>query len=323
LALAGAALCFAGAPAGYHVLRRLEIGGEGGWDYPTIDSERQRLYLSRSTHVMVVDATTGKILGDVPDTAGVHAIALVPELHRGFTTNGKADTATIFDLETLAPLGTVKTGGDPDAILYDPTTKRVFTFNGHSHDATAIDAATGTVVGTIALGGRPEFAVDDGAGKVFADLIDTAEVVAFDARKLELLARFPTAPGAQPSGLAYDAQHHRLFVTCRSQHMVVLDSDTGRVVAALPIGQGADGAAFDAERGLAFSPSPDGTLTVVREESPERFTLLETAVTEPGARTVALDPKSHLLYLPTGSFEPAQPRPKMIAGSFRVLVLGR
>ena len=293
------------------MLRRFELGGDGGWDYPTYDAERHRLFLSRSTHVVVVDGDTGKITGDIPDTLGVHGIALVPELGRGFTSNGKADTATIFDLASLALLGTVKTGGDPDAILYDPATKRVFTFNGHTRDATAIDPATGAVAGTIALGGRPEFAVTDGAGKIFVDLIDEAQVVAFDARKLDVLARFSTAPGAQPSGLAFDVEHHRLFSACRSRHMIVLDSDTGRVIATFPIGEGVDGAAFDAERGLAFASNHDGTLTVVREETPEKFTLVENATTELGARTMVLDPVTHLLYLPTANPE------------FRLLVVGK
>src|SRR5262245_22694557 len=193
----GVAVCFlaacvpAGDPpggnTGYRVLRRLELGGDGKWDYPTFEPARQRLFLAHSTHVIVVDAASGKVVGDIPNTAGVHGIALAPELGRGFTSNGKSDTATIFDLATLAPSGSVKTGGDPDAILYETTTKRVFTFNGHSNDTTAIDAATGKVVGTLALGGRPEFAVEDGAGKVFVDLINTHEVVAFDARSLAVL----------------------------------------------------------------------------------------------------------------------------------------
>jgi len=316
-------LCLAAASSGYRVLQRLEFGGAGGWDYPTIDPVAKRLYLSRASHVLVADATSGKILGIVPNTLGVHGIALVPELGRGVTSNGKADTATIFDLKSLAAIATVKTGGDPDAILYEAATKRVFTFNGHSHDATVIDPANGNVTGTLALGGRPEFAVQDGQGKVFVNLIDTAEVVAFDARKLEVIARFPTAPGSQPSGLAIDVKHHRLFSSCRSRHLVILDSDTGKVIATFPIGAGTDGAVYDPERRLAFASNDDGTLSVVREDGPGKFTLLENATTDPGARTVALDPKTHLLYLPTASFEsPGDPKPKAVEGSFRVLVVG-
>jgi YVTN family beta-propeller protein len=327
-AVAIAALLLTGtlawAQSGYRVLKRSTLGGEGaGWDYVTIEPATQRLFIARFTHVMVFDVKGGKLIGDIPNTPGVHGIALVPELGRGVTSNGKADTATIFDLKTLAPITTVKTGGDPDAILYETTTKRVFTFNGHSNDATAIDPATGNVVGTIALGGRPEFAVQDGTGNVFVNLIDTAEVVKFDAQKLEVLKRFPTAPGERPSGLAYDAEHHRLFSTCRSQHMIVLDSDSGRVIAALPIGAGTDGAAFDAGRHLAFASNHGGTLTVVREETPDKFTVLEDVVTDLGARTIALDPSTHLLYLPTADFAPENLKPKVVESSFRVLVVGR
>ncbi len=316
---------------GYRVQRTLELGGEGGWDYLVVEPERHRLFVSRSTHVMVVDVESGKLIGDIPGTEGVHGIALAAELGRGFTSNGKAGTATIFELATLAVIGTVKTGDDPDAILYDSSTKRVFTFNGRSNDATAIDAATGKVAGTLALGGRPEFAVADGAGRIFVDIQDKAQVVVLDAAKLEVLARWSTAPGEQPSGLAYDAQHQRLFSGCRNGKLIVLDSARGRVLATLPIGQGVDGVAFDAERALAFASNADGTLSVVREDSPAKFTLLGTAMTEPGARTLTLDPKTHRLYLPTAKFEPSpepkggepRPRPQTIEGSFKLLVVGR
>jgi len=318
-------------PGGYHVQRTFELGGDGGWDYLVVEPERHRLFVSRSTHVMVVDVESGKVVGDIPGTEGVHGIALASELGRGFTSNGKAGTVTIFDLVTLATIGTVKTGDDPDAILYDPSTKRVFTFNGRSFDASAIDAASGKVLGTLALGGRPEFAVTDGAGKVFVDIQDKAEVVAFDAAKLAVLARWSTAPGQQPSGLAYDAQHQRLFSACRNGKLIVLDAVTGRVLASLPIGRGVDGAAFDAERALAFASNADGTLSVVREESPGVFAVLENAITAPGARTVALDAKTHLLYLPTAVFESSPkavlgqppPRGKTVDGSFKVLGVGR
>ena len=317
--------------SGYRVQRTFELGGDGGWDYLAVEPERHRLFVSRSTHVMVVDFESGKIVGDIPGTAGVHGIALAPELGRGFTSNGKAGTATIFDLASLAVIGTVKTGDDPDAILYDPSTKRVFTFNGRSADATAFDAATGKVAGTLALGGRPEFAVADGAGRIFVDIQNTAEVVALDAAKLEVLARWSTAPGETPSGLAYDAQHRRLFSGCRNGKLVVLDAASGRVLAALPIGQGVDGVAFDPERALAFASNADGTLTVVREDGPANFTVLENATTEPGARTIALDPATHLLYLPTAKLEARRepkageprPRPTTLPGSFKVLVVGR
>ncbi|MFI5317096.1 MAG: YncE family protein [Myxococcota bacterium] len=318
-------------PSGYRVLRTFELGGDGGWDYLVVEPERHRLFISRVSHVMVVDSESGAIVGDIPGTAGVHGIALAPELGRGFVSNGDAASATIFDLATLAAIGTVKTGEDPDAILYDPSTKRVFTFNGHSFDTTAIDAASGKVVGTLPLGGRPEFAVADGAGKIFVDIQDKAEVVAFDAAKLEVLARWPTAPGAQPSGLALDAKRQRLFSGCRSGHLIALDSASGKLLATFPIGRGVDGVAFDAERGLAFASNADGTLSVVREDGPGMFTQLESVTTAEGARTLTLDPKSHLLYLSTAKFEPLPPRqpgvppprPKTVDGTFKVLVVGR
>jgi DNA-binding beta-propeller fold protein YncE len=321
------------AASGYRVQRTFDLGGSGdaGWDYVAVEPERHRLFIARSSHVIVVDTESGKIAGDIPNTDGVHGIALAPDLGRGFTSNGHAASATIFDLATLAVIGSVKTGDDPDAILYDPSTKRVFTFNGRSLDATAFDAATGVVAGTLALGGRPEFAVADGAGKIFVDIQDKAEVVALDAAKLQVLARWPTAPGTQPSGLALDAKHQRLFSGCRSGKLIVLDSASGRVLADFPIGRGVDGVALDAERGLAFASNADGTLSVVREDGPGKFTLLESVATAEGARTLALDPKSHLLYLPTASFEPPPPRqpgvppprPKTIDGTFRVLVVGK
>jgi DNA-binding beta-propeller fold protein YncE len=318
------------AQSGYRVLRTLELGGEGYWDYLVVEPARRRLFVSRSTHVMVVDADSGAVVGDIPGTDGVHAIALAPELGRGFTSNGKAATSTIFDLATLRAIGTVKTGEDPDAILYEPTTGRVFTFNGRSFDATAIDAASGKVVGTVPLAGRPEFALDDGAGRIFVAIKDKGEVVALDARTLAISARWPTAPCAEPSGLAYDASHRRIFAACRSRTLVVLDADSGRVIADLPIGRGVDGAAFDAERGLAFASNDDGTLSVVRATDPQSYALLDAVPTAFGARTLTLDPASHLLYLATAKFEPVPelkpgvppPRPKPIEGSFRILVVG-
>ena len=319
------------APAGYHVQKTLELGGEGGWDYLIVEPQSARLFISRSTHVMVVDLASGKLAGDIPDTAGVHGIALAPELNRGFTSNGKVNTATIFDLKTLAALGTVKTGENPDAILYDPASKRVFTFNGRSGDATAFDAAKGDVLGTLALGGKPEFAVSDGAGKVFVNIEDKSEIVEIDSKELKVLARWPLAPGEEPSGLALDAKQKRLFSVCGNEKMVVLDCESGKVLASPAIGKGVDAAAFDPALGLAFASNGDGTLTVVHEGDPKTFTVLENAATGMGARTLALDTQTHLVYLPTAKFEAqAEPkegekrqRPKMVPGSFQILVVGK
>jgi DNA-binding beta-propeller fold protein YncE len=320
-------------PSGYHVLKTLELGGEGGWDYLVADPDNHRVFVSRSTHVMVVDVESGKVAGDIPDTSGVHGIALAPDLNRGFTSNGKAGTATIFDLKTLATIGTVKTGDNPDAILYDASTKRVFTFNGRSKDATAIDAAAGTVSGTIELGGKPEFAVADGHGKVFVNIEDKSEIVEFDAKELKVIARWPLAPGEEPSGLAIDPASKRLFSVCGNEKMVVLDCESGKVVATLAIGKGVDAAAFDAASGLAFSSNGDGTMTVVHMTDPAKFEVLDNVPTGRGARTMALDAKSHVIYLPAANYEPQaeakdakdgkRPRPKMIPGSFRLIVVGK
>ena len=328
---AGAATPAKAAPTGYHVQKTLELGGEGGWDYLVVEPESARLFVSRSTHVMVVDLSSGKVAGDIPDTAGVHGIALAPELNRGFTSNGKANTATIFDLKTLAALGTVKTGENPDAILYDPSTKRVFTFNGRSSDTTVFDAATGEVLHTIALGGKPEFAVSDGAGKVFVNIEDKSEVVELDAKELKELARWPITPGEEPSGLAIDVKQKRLFSVCGNGMMVVLDCASGAILGTPTIGKGVDAAAFDPALGLAFASNGDGTLTVVHEDDPKTFSVLENATTARGARTMALDTKTHLVYLPAAKYEDApepkagerRARPKMVAGSFKILVLGK
>jgi DNA-binding beta-propeller fold protein YncE len=327
-----------------HILHTYELGGEGSWDYLTIDPEGRRLYISRSTHVMVMDADTGKLAGDIPDTAGVHGIALAPDAGRGFTSNGRSASATIFDLKTLATIGTVKTGEGPDAILYDPASKRVFTFNGRSNDATAIDAAAGTVAGTIELGGKPEFAAADGAGRVFVNLEDKSEIVALDSKALKVVARWPIAPGEEPSGLAIDAKNHRLFSGCHNQMMAIVDTESGKVLATPAIGQGVDATAFDPTTACAFSSNGDGTLTVIHEDDPSTFKVLENVTTQRSAKTMALVPKTHNVYLGAAKFEapPPEPkegekegakdapkdgarrqRPKMVAGSFVILVVGK
>jgi hypothetical protein len=313
------------------VIDKIHLGGEGGWDYLTVDSAARRLYVSHGTHVMVVDIDAGKLAGDIPDTPGVHGIALAPKLNRGFISSGRANTATIFDLKTLQALGKVITGTNPDAIQYDPFSKRVLTFNGRSHDATVFDAATGEVAGTIALGGKPEFATTDGQGKVYVNIEDTGEVAEIDSQKLTVVKRTSIKPCEEPSGMGLDAAHHRVFSVCGNKIMTVLDAEAGKVIATVPIGGGTDGAGFDAGTGLAFSSNGEGTLTVVRESSPGKFEVAETVTTQRGARTMALDPKTHNIYLPTAEFGPApaptpdvpRPRPTPIKDSFTVLVVGK
>ncbi len=318
------------AGSGYHVINKLQFGGEGGWDYLTVDSPAHRLYIARGTHVMVVDTLSNKLIAGIPDTPGVHGVALAAELNRGFISNGWANNAYIFDLTTLKVIGRVKTGENPDAILYEPYSKRVFTFNGKSRDATVFDAVSGTVLGTIALGGKPEFAVTDTRGRVFVNIEDTSEVVELDSGRLAVAKRYSLSPCIEPTGMAIDIEHHRLFSGCHNKVMIVSDADTGRVMATVPIGEGVDGNAFDPETGLAFSSNGDGTLTVVRETSPGKFET-ETVRTQRGARTMALDPKTHILYLPTAevappsasSAEAPKSRPVIIKDSFAVLVVGK
>src|SRR6266404_3041837 len=258
----GAVLCVAQSSSGYHLLKKFEVGGEGGWDYLYADSSAHRLYVSRATRVIVLDSDTGASIGEIPNTNGVHGIAIAEDAGRGFTSNGRDNAVTIFDLKTLKVLGTVATGKNPDAIIYDPASKRVFTFNGGSSNSTAIDAADGKVAGTIELGGRPEFATADGKGMVFVNLEDKSQVVAFDSRKLEVKNHWSIAPGEEPSGMAIDPKHHRLFIVCSNKKMIVLNNENGSVVAQPTIGDGPDAAGFDPETKLAFSSNGDGTLTI-------------------------------------------------------------
>lgn len=315
------------APAAYHLIKKVVLGGEGAWDYLICDSAARRLYISRGTHVMVVDADSYAVVGDIPGTEGVHGIALAPEFGRGFTSNGRSNTVTIFDLKSLKILGTAPTGNGPDAILYDPASKRVFTFNGHGGDATAIEAETGKVAGTIPLEGKPEFAVADGSGSVYNNLEDKSTLVRIDSRKLTVTARWPLAPCEEPSGIAMDTRHHRLFVGCHNRMMAVVDADTGKVVATPAIGNGVDANAFDPGRQLAFSSNGEGSLTVVHEDSPTQFTEAARVPTQRGARTMALDQKTHNVFLVTAEFAPpaadrphARPTPQ--PGTFTLLVFG-
>jgi YVTN family beta-propeller protein len=333
MAFVAALLLLAGSPApeGYHLTRKVLLGGEGGWDYLTVDESTQRIFISRATRVMVVDADSGKQVGEIPDTPGVHGIALIPDAGRGFVSNGKEGTATIFELKSLKVLGKVKTGENPDAILYDPVTRRIFTMNGGSRDTTAIDAAEGTVTATVPLNGRPEFAVADGDGHVYINLEDKSEIAVLDSRTLKVTARWPLAPCEEPSGMAMDRRHRRLFSGCDNKMMAVVDADKGKVIATLPIGEGVDANAFDPKTELAFSSNGDGSLTVVREESPDKFTVSGNVETARGARTMALDPRTHRIYLVTADLGPApaptpempHPRHSIVPDTFRLLVVER
>ncbi len=316
---------------GYHVTKTWKLGGEGGWDYLKVDSAARRLYISRATKVIVVDADSGKLVGEIADTPGVHGVALVPDIGKGFTSNGREDTVSVFDLQSLKTLNKIKVGNRPDAIWYDPATKRVFTFNAGSQDATAIDVTKGEVAGTIQLGGKPEFAASDGRGTVFVNLEDKNQLFALDADKLTVKERWPLPGCEEPSGLAMDQKNRRLFVGCGNKVMPVVNADNGKVLATLPIGDGVDATAFDEETGLAFASCGEGVLTVVREDSPDKFSVAENIPTQKGARTMALDSKTHQVYTVTSKFGPPpapsatqpHPRPTILPDSFVVLVLGK
>jgi hypothetical protein len=308
----------------YRVTKTIAVGGDEGWDYLAADSALRRIYISHGSHVVVLDADSNTVVGDIPDTQGVHGIAIASDAGRGFTSNGRANTVTIFDLKSLKTLGVVKAGTNPDAIIYDPATKRVFTMNGRSQDTTAINAADGSVVGTLALGGKPEFAVADGKGTIFVNIEDKSELVQFDAQKLVVLNRWPLAPCEEPSGLAGDLKSRRLFAGCDNKLMAVINADTGKVVATVPIGEGVDANAFDPGTNLAFASTGDGNVTVVHEDSPDKYTVVATVPTKRSARTMTLDLKTHALFLSAAEFDPPAPgerRGKMKPGSFVVLRL--
>lgn len=314
------------AASGYHLVKTIPVAGNEGWDYIAVDSDARRVYVSHSSHVVVLDADTYAEVGNIPDTPGVHGIAIVPELGRGFVSNGRANTVTVFDTKTLKTLSTVKAGTNPDAIIYDAGTRRVFTMNGNSKDTTAINVADGSVAGTLALGGKPEFAVADGKGSIFVNIEDTSELVQFDPQNLKVLHRWPLAPCKEPSGMAADLKTRRLFLGCDNKMMAVINADTGKIIATPAIGEGVDANAFDPDSNLAFASNGEGTLTVVHEDSPDKFTVVENVPTKKSARTMALDLKTHNIFLPAAEFEaPAagERRGKMKPGSFVVLVVSQ
>ncbi len=328
LSLAGpdALQTWAGGPSGYHVIKTISVGGDEGWDYVAVDSDARRVYVSHGTHVVVLDADTYAQVGNIPDTQGVHGIAIVAELGRGFTSNGRANTVTIFDTKTLKTLSTAKVGTNPDAIIYDPGSKRVFTMNGSSKDTTAINVSDGSVAGTLALGGKPEFAVADGKGSIFVNIEDKSELVQFDPQKLAIINRWKLAPCEEPSGMAADLKTRRLFLGCGNKMMGIVNADTGKIIATPAIGDGVDANGFDPDSSLAFASNGDGTLTVVHEDSPDKFSVVENVATRKSARTMALDLKTHNIFLPAADFDaPAagERRGKMKPGSFVVLVVSQ
>ena len=317
--------------SGYHLVKSLKLGGAGGWDYLTVDQATHRIFISRGTHVIVVDPDQGKIIGDIPDTQGVHGIALASEFNRGYTTNGRTQTSTIFDMATLKVLGEAKTDKDPDAVVYDPASKRIFSFNGDGNSATVIDAKSGNVDGTVALGGGPEFGATDGKGFVFVNLEDKSSLVKIDSKTLRVVNTWPLAPCESPSGLAIDAEHEVLVVGCHNKLMAFVDGNSGKVLGTVPIGPGVDANRFDPGTGYAFASCGDGTLTIAHEDSPTQFSLVEAIPTKRGARTMALDRSNHNVYLVTADFGPApaatkenpRPRPAILPDTFTLLVYAK
>ena len=319
----------AAGPSGYRVVKTIPIGGEGRWDYCVVDNAARRVYVSHGTHVVVLDADSGAVVGDIPNTLGVHGIALAQDLGRGFITAGRANTLVIFDMKTLKPIATVKSGGvNPDAVYYDAGTKRVFAFNGRSGTAVVIDGADGKAVGMIPVNGKPEFAAGDDNGHVFVNIEDKSQLLEIDAKKLSILHRWPMPGCKEPSGLAFDQKNRRLFAVCGNKKMMVVNADTGKVVATPEIGDDPDAAGFDPETQLVFSSNGEsGDLTVIHEDSPDKYTVLENVPTKKYARTMAIDYKTHNIFLPIAEFEPVEPKgdeePAMKPNSFGVLLVAK
>jgi YVTN family beta-propeller protein len=314
----------------YKVTNRISSPGEGGWDYLFADSTERKLYVTHGNEVIVVDLDSEKPVGKITGLNRIHGVAVADDLHRGFISDGAANEVVVFDTKSNSEIQRVKVGTNPDGIVYDAPSNRVFAFNGRSQDATVVDAATGKVASTIPLGGKPEFPVSDGKGNLYVNIEDKSEIAKINPATMQVETRWPLAPCEEPSGLAMDTANRRLFAVCSNQKMAVVDADTGKVVATVPIGNGPDATAFDAGKGLVFSSNgQDGTLTVVKEESPNKYSVVETAQTEKSARTMTLDSKTHNLYLssaqlgapPAATADNPHPRPTIVPGSFHILVV--
>ncbi|MGI4740903.1 MAG: YncE family protein [Janthinobacterium lividum] len=316
--------------APYRLLRTIPIGGEGGWDFLTVDPAGERLYVAHATQTEVIDLKTHRLIGTIPNTPAAHGVAVVPSANRGYVSCGRNNFCVLFDLKTLKNLGTIATGPKPDAVFYDAFSRRVFAFSNEGGRSSVLDPATGKVIGTAELGGDVELTATDGKGHVFVNLEDKSEVVEFDAKTLAVLHRYPLAPGTEPTGLAFDAKNNRLFSACANEKLIVTDSKTGRQVAVLPIGKGVDGAAFDAATGNILTTNGDGTLTVIHQDSPTKYTVVATIATAKGARTIAQDSKTHHFFTCTADLGPTpaatadnpKPRPSIVPGTFRVLEFG-
>jgi len=323
------AVCRADGP--YHFLKEIPVGGEGGWDLMTVDSVAERLYVSHMNQIIVIDLVKDQIIGKITNTPGVHGIAIASDLGLGVTSNGRENKASIVDLRMLQTLSKADAGDAPDSMLYDPSQKEAWLFDERGDTATVIDVKAAKAVATVPLGGRPEFAtVDPEAHRVYDNLENKSEVAVIDTQSHQVVTNWPIAPGESASGMAIDVTHHRLFIGCHNGKMAMMDSTDGKVLASVPIGQGVDADAFDPETRFAFASCGDGTTTIAKEETPDKLTVVQTLKTERGARTMALDPATHKIYLATAQFEPQPPptpgerwqRPQIIPGTFKILVYG-
>jgi YVTN family beta-propeller protein len=339
MAVAGVIQASSGAPTGdarsgaYVLQREFVLGGLGGWDYLTVDSAAKHLFISRGDRVLVMNTDDGSLAATIAGTEGVHGVALAPDLGKGFTSNGRADSVTVFDLKSLAATSVIPVAGhNPDAILYDRASSRLYTFNGGSQDVSVIDPRKGKVIGTIAVGGKPEFAATDNAGRIFFNIEDTSHMGVIDSATAKLIATWALPNCDEPSGLALDALHKRLFSVCGNGVLVVTDASSGKQIAKMPIGRGPDAAAFDAKRGLVFSSNgQDGTLTVIRQDDADHYSVVSTVATQKSARTMALDTVTHRVYLVAASFgetpqpsaDQPHPRPSVLDNSFKVLVFAQ
>ena len=328
LTLAEPSLATAGEAADYHVSKTFPVGGEGGWDYLTVDPENKLLYVPRSTHTLVLDANTGKTVADIPGQKRNHGVAIVPSAGRGFITDGEDASVTVFDLKTYSVLGKVKTADDSDGVIYDPASGKVLVVCGDAGVMIPIqpdlDLATGKADPAVELGGKPEFLAADGQGKAYINLVDKDQVAVVDTKAMKLISKWSTSPGGSPVGMSMDPVRRRLFIGCRRpQKLVVMDANDGKVLADLPIGAGVDATKLD---GDVFASCGDGTLTVARESAPGQFQVVQTVQTPRGARTMGVDPRTHTVYLPTAQLEPpaqGQSRPRPKPGSFMIVVVSR
>jgi DNA-binding beta-propeller fold protein YncE len=327
LSLAAVTLVLAQSSSSYHVTHTYTLGGDGSWDYVVPDPPNHRLFIARQNRVMVVDEDSGMLLGEVTGIMGAHGTAVASAAGHGFATSGNDQSVVMFDLKTFKALGRIPAAEDADAIVFDPASNRVFTLNGDAHSSTVIDAVAGTLVTNIPLGGKPEYGASAGDGKVYANLTDSSEVVEIEAKTATVSRRWPTAPCKQPVSMALDTAHHRLFSGCRSGLMAISDYQAGKLVTTVPIGTGVDGAGFDAASGNAFASNADGTLTVIHQDTPDQYHVLETVQTPQGSRNMGFDPTNHRVFIVSGKFGPApaggRGRGPVLPGSFTLMVIER